>query len=254
MTKEATTPIFQNPQLDGSSKFLEGFKETGFLLIHGFTATTVEVSKLAEFCHQRGYTVSTPLLPGHGTSPEDLNTKNYLDWIICVEDAFNQLIKTSEKIIVGGESMGAVLALYLAQKMPRISALLLYSPAVKVEALKYSILLKRIKPIIPKNNNDDTMPWQGYTVYPMKAAAEFLKLQNMVNENLATIKTPAAVFCGQYDKTIDAGACEFIHSRIQSDIKQTFHMKKSGHVMLLDKEINEILDLSWKFLQLNKIL
>lgn len=56
-----------NPELDGSSITWQGGK-TGFLLLHGFTATTAEVRPLGEALHAAGHTVSAPLLPGHGTT------------------------------------------------------------------------------------------------------------------------------------------------------------------------------------------
>ena len=65
--------FIKNPQLDGNPFFYKGNK-VGFLLIHGFTATTTEVRLLADKLHKDGYTVSAPLLPGHMTTPEDMNT------------------------------------------------------------------------------------------------------------------------------------------------------------------------------------
>ena len=50
------------PKLDGSSFLLPG-GPTGILLLHGFTATTVEMRYLAEELHRRGYTVSAPCCP-----------------------------------------------------------------------------------------------------------------------------------------------------------------------------------------------
>jgi len=58
--------VMKNPQLDGESFFFEG-NEIGVALFHGFTATTAEVRPLAEYLRSFGYTLSAPLLPGHGT-------------------------------------------------------------------------------------------------------------------------------------------------------------------------------------------
>ena len=49
-----------HPELDGASFTYQGGK-TGFLLLHGFTATTAEVRPLGERLHAAGYTVSAPL-------------------------------------------------------------------------------------------------------------------------------------------------------------------------------------------------
>jgi len=246
-------PIFEHPELDGKSFFLKG-NHIGALLIHGFTATTIEVRFLADYLHKKGFTVSAPLLPGHGTTPVDLNKKKYSDWIDCVEESYRTLKKSCSTVIVGGESMGAVLTLLLAEKYSEIKAILLYSPAIKIASLKYSKLLKYIKPIIQKGNYNDLMPWQGYSVYPLFAANEFLLLQKLVVQKLFQVKQPVLIFDGAYDKTIDKGSSDVILSSIGSLIKSKQIMPDSGHVILLDKEFCETAEYSWKFIQMLKIV
>jgi carboxylesterase len=251
--KNNPIPVFLNPQLPGDSLFWEG-SSTGVLLIHGFTATTVEVRLLAEFFHKKGCAVSAPLLPGHGTTPEDLNTRKYQDWIDSVEDSYRKIKQQCSQMIVGGESMGAVLGLYLAETYPEISALLLYSPAIKVSSLNYAGFVKWFKPIIVKDNYDDTMPWQGYTVYPMKAAHEFSKLQCKVIRRLKTVRQPALILQGIYDRTIDPDSCQLIFERIASTKKKKETMQHSGHVMLLDQENDKICRITERFLNNLNIL
>ena len=77
-------PIYQHPELDGSDFYWKG-SSVGILLIHGFTATSVEVRGLATHLHQAGYTVAGPLLPGHGTSPEEMNRYSWKDWANAAE-------------------------------------------------------------------------------------------------------------------------------------------------------------------------
>ncbi len=43
------------------------------LLIHGFTGSPPEMRLVGEYLHRRGLTVYAPLLPGHGTTVEDMN-------------------------------------------------------------------------------------------------------------------------------------------------------------------------------------
>lgn len=45
--------------------FLKG-GPVGVLLIHGFTGSTTEASLVGNYLHERGLTVSAPLLPDHG--------------------------------------------------------------------------------------------------------------------------------------------------------------------------------------------
>jgi carboxylesterase len=249
---DKSIPIFEHPELEGKSFFLAG-NHIGVLLIHGFTATTVEVKWLADYLHNKGFTVSAPLLPGHGTSPEDLNQRKHAEWIACVEKAYLDLRKICSTIIVGGESMGAVLSLYLAEKYSEINALLLYSPAIKISSLKYSKFIKFIKPIIQKRNYDAIMPWQGYTVYPLYASSELLILQKIVVRDLFKVMQPVLLFHGAYDRTIDRDCSDLIYSKINSPIKDVQKMADSGHVMLLDKQFIKIADYTWEFINKLKI-
>ena len=100
-----------NPELEGGSFFWKS-GETGVLLLHGLTATTAEVRPLAKRLLNKGYTVSGILLPGHGTTPENLSMSHREDWVKASEEAYNELKRECSSVIVGGESVGALLALH----------------------------------------------------------------------------------------------------------------------------------------------
>ena len=71
----------------GQPFFYEG-NDTGVLLIHGFTGTCGQMRPLGEALRGAGYTVMAPLLPGHGTSLEDMSRTSGGDWLHCVRDAY----------------------------------------------------------------------------------------------------------------------------------------------------------------------
>ena len=175
--------FLRNPHLNGDSFFLQGTHDIGVLLIHGFTATTVEVSYAAKYLNERGYTVSAPLLPGHNTTPDDLNKCKWQDWANAAEAAYQELATHCKKIIVGGESMGGMLALYLASEHPEIIAVVTYAPAMITpsSSSRWQIqILSWLKPYMPKpqrppNITDERT--KSYTVNPLKAVTQFLDLQ-----------------------------------------------------------------------------
>ena len=85
------------------------------LLIHGYTGAPPEVRLVGDYLHQRGYTVSGPLLPGHGTTAQEMNHRQWSDWAGHVEGALADLQARCETLFVGGLSMGAlfVCAIYI---------------------------------------------------------------------------------------------------------------------------------------------
>lgn len=122
-------PYFQNPHLDPSPRYLSG-SEIGVLLIHGYTATPAEVSLLGDHLHDRGYTVSCPLLPGHATTIEQLHQVKWQDWADHVALKYAQLKSDCSTVFVGGESLGGLLAAYLGLQHSDISGLILNAPAL----------------------------------------------------------------------------------------------------------------------------
>ena len=244
---------FQNPDLPGSDFVLPG-NEIGVLLLHGFTATTVEVRELAFYLNKKGFTISAPLLPGHGTTYQDLNECKFSDWINRAEQAYLDLYHKKKIVIVGGESMGAVLSLALSQKYPEIKALLLYSTALHIKTICYAQLLSLFIDKIKKKKSDDGLPWQGYTVYPLRALAEFRKLQQFTSKRLHLINQPTLICQGNLDRTIDAENANKIYSNISSKIKELHFFEKSSHVMIMDKEKKLIFDTTYEFLQSIRIL
>jgi carboxylesterase len=244
-------PYFQNPQLDGSAFFWAG-NPVGILLIHGFTATTVEIRPLAEFFHRAGYSVAGPLLPGHGTSAEDLNSKSWKEWVAAADQSYQLLKSTCQQVIVGGESMGGLISLFLASIHPEIAGLLLYSPALKVKKLRRTQIARFFMPIMAKHNtgtSKEPLPWQGYTVYPVRAAYQLFRLQRFVAPSLKRVNQPSLIMQGEKDRTIDPKSSGVIFEAISSQKKELEWLKNSGHCVVLDQEYEQVMAKSLAFVQ-----
>ncbi len=248
MTKPS---ILRNPQLDGSS-FYWGAGPRGVLLCHGFTATTTEVHLLAQALFAVGYSVSAPLLPGHGTTPEDCNHVTWKDWYTCLEQAYQELARQCTTVVVGGESMGALLALHLAAAHPELAAVLCYAPALRLNLGRLQvILLALMAPIItsvPKPPPADDNPWQGYGEEPLKATRQLLALQKVVLPELPAIRQPILILQGRLDPTVHPSAPQVIYDQVSSPVKQLQWLDNSTHCVILDKERQLAASLTLDFL------
>ncbi len=235
------------PTVDGKSFHLKAGK-TGVLLLHGFTATTFEVRGLAERLHAAGYTVSAPLLPGHGAKPDDLNHVRWQDWVRTAEEALEQLKKECDPVFVGGESMGGLLALRLAEKNEDIHGLLLYAPAVINLKLILTPILKHFIKFSKKNNGDDLYEWQGYPVNPVAGAAELFSLQRQTVADLKSVRQRVIIFQGRNDHTVVPAGARYLFDRISSTEKQLIWYE-CGHCVLLENDFESAVGLSLKFLE-----
>lgn len=241
--------FIKNPQLDGETLLLEGGDEVGVLLFHGFTATTTEVRLLAECLHLSGYTISAPLLPGHGTHPDDLNQVKWQDWVTRGEVALEELKQRTKKVFVGGESMGALVALMLTAKHPEVKGVMTFAPAMKVYNLWASPIVSLFKKWLPKEKKEDGLAWKGYNVNPTKGAVQLLKMQKVARKVVRQIKQPVLVVTGALDKTITPDSADQVIDNIGSaDITQVC-MQQSTHCVMLDKEINQVCHQTKEFIR-----
>jgi carboxylesterase len=225
------------------------------MLTHGYTATSAEVRLLAQVLHQNGYTVAGPLLPGHGTSPEDANRFNWPDWVAACEATYRQLAERCSRVFIGGESMGGMLSLYLAADHPEAAGVLLYAPALRVvESWQPYLapLLARLRPLLAKGAGTPSAAdarWQGYNVHPTHATAQLFALQRITLPRLAQIHQPLLIIQGRLDKTVHPGVPALIASRVRSSVKEIHWMENSGHCVILDQEWEQAAELTLAFLK-----
>ncbi len=211
---------------------------------------------MAEFLHSNGYSVSAPLLPGHGTSPEDMLRIQWMQWVNTAEDALLKFIKVSPRLFLAGESMGALLSLYLAARYRDICGVILYAPAIKIKNIWQACLLAPFKKFMPKKylKDDDgveqnALPWQGYNVLPIPAVCQLSKLQKIVRSELPAVNQPAIIFQGKQDTTIDPDGASEIYSAISSVDKHLIWLENSGHCVVLDVELEQVKNLTLNFIR-----
>lgn len=241
-----------NPHLEGGN-FLWEAGPVGVLLIHGFTATTAEVRLLAKRLHDAGYTTAGPLLPGHGSQPEDLNRCKWKDWACTAEEAYCELSERCMHVIVTGESMGGLMALYLAAHHPEIAGVITYAAVLRLlMSSKNRIKLRLLTPFVPyipkiPKGNDNI--WQGYSVNPLKGVLQLIALQKEVRSLLPKVHQPLMVMQGKLDTTVHPQAPAEIIQKAGSRCKELYWLKNTTHRVVLDQELDLVTELTLKFLQ-----
>ncbi len=244
----------QNPHLEGDAFYWPG-GSTGVLLIHGFTATTAEVRPLGQLLHQEGYAVAGPLLPGHGTRVQELNRVRWQDWTAAVETAYQELARQCQQVIVGGESTGGLLALYLASQHPEVVAVLCYAAFLRMRSRLMELLAPLLAPLVPVVEKSKSAPtpaderWQGYTVYPVPAAAQLFRLQRHMRRLLPDVRQPILIVQGRNDATVDPRAPQMIYGGVRSTDKELHWMEDSSHCVILDGEWERVAGITSRFLQ-----
>ena len=107
---------------------------TGALLLHGLGGTPVEMRTVALALARAGVSVSCPQLAGHSGSFEELQASSWHDWYVSAEIALDELRRRCNVVVVGGLSMGAVLALMLAaRRKADVQGCALYAPTLRLD-------------------------------------------------------------------------------------------------------------------------
>ena len=65
--------------LEGAEPFSAAGGPVGVLVVHGFTGSPGSMRALAEGVAAAGHTVELPLLPGHGTTVDDMLQTSWAD-------------------------------------------------------------------------------------------------------------------------------------------------------------------------------
>jgi carboxylesterase len=216
---------------------------TGLLFFHGFTGSPYEGRPFAQHFSQKGYGVWVPLLPGHGTNPDELLTTSYKDWLNFAEQEYQRMTQQYETVIVCGQSMGGALALHVAAKFP-VKGLVTLAAAIHLNNWR-----TRILPLVGffrkyryKVSGPDIADQKAraesasYTYYPTASVIEFMRLIRHVETELPAVTAPTLLFHALEDHVIPYRTMDYIKKNIASKYIRTVTLRKSYHVISVDYE------------------
>jgi len=205
------------PKEVGKPFFVKGkSKDVGILAIHGYMAAPLEVRALAEYLGELGYRVYAPRLRGHGTSPEDLASRTYMEWVESVEEGYILLKNTCNHVIVGGFSTGAGLALDLCSRVNDMAGVFAISPPLKLQDFSsrfvpavnfWNKLMKRVsfkgaqKEFV---ENQPENPHINYFRNPVSGLMELDRLMDSLEPKLKDINVPALVVQSHGDPVVSS--------------------------------------------------
>lgn len=230
-------------------------KDIGVLLIHGFTGSPASMRPWAEYLSQRGFTVRVPLLPGHGTKPEDLNEVKWEQWPAKAEDELNELYKTCTKVFICGLSMGGAVTLNVASRnSQKLSGIVLVNPMshLRFVSPELAFAVSRVKKFLKSVGNDIKRPgvteW-GYDANPTVGVYELLKMLRATRALLPKVIVPMQLFHSVDDHTLPVSNTEIIMNGVGSRVKQRIELTNSYHVATIDYDAEIIYENSRIFIE-----
>lgn len=235
----------QHPWLDPNPFYFEGGRR-GVLLIHGFTGAATEMRPLGEYLAKQGYTVSGILLPGHGTSVDDLAARTWPEWVAAVNEAYEELTQRCDQVFAAGLSLGSLLTMNLAADK-ELAGIALYSPPLMINNPLFRLSwLGQWLPLTIKSSDSDLVEPDAdqriwcYEGLPAKGVYQVNLFTKQVKVKLPQITTPTLVFMSTGDSRLKFEGGPYVIQHISSTQKELVTLHDSGHNMLVDGERDSI--------------
>jgi carboxylesterase len=241
--------------MPGAGPFYYKGNHIGILLIHGGGGgTCADLKPLAQDLHDKsGFTVSVPLLPGFGTSPEDLKASSIGIWKDVLKKEYNSLKQDCEFVIVGGHSMGGVLAIILAHQF-EVNGISTISTPIGIRGIGIKLvpimkLFMHYHKIPSEKFKEDTNgKWVGYDKIPLNVVDKYRLLIKEMKQILPEINAPIILLQGRKDTQIKKESMNEIYKRVRSTKKKKVWLDNNEHPILdcpdhkqLTKELNEFI-------------
>jgi carboxylesterase len=268
------TPAGGTQQMPNQGVLMPGRNGQAVVLVHGLTGSPNEMRFLAWFLNTHGYTVSCPRLANHGQPLHILRSTHWEEFYASVRQAFVDLRSGHDRVFAGGLSMGALLALLLADEFQsRVAGVSCLSPTLFYDGwnvpwyhfllplgartpLKNYVYFKEQPPYGLKNERMREKVHQfyehadihkmgdvdrlGYPFFPVRLLGELHRLVRHLEGRLPFVHCPCQIIQARHDDMSSVRNAQFIYDRVGSQRKEIIYLEDSYHVITADQERGKV--------------
>jgi carboxylesterase len=235
-----TTPI-----LSGAEPFSAGGGPIGVVVLHGFTGSPQSMRPLAQALAAAGFSVELPLLPGHGTSVEDMVPTRWSDWSSVADAAYGDLAGRSDRVFVAGLSMGGSLAIWLAERHSDIAGIIVVNPLVDPPASSFRDMLHGMIEegaiSVPAIGSDIAMRGteSAYDASPLEPMLSMFEAVDEIAARLGEVRCPVLLLSSRIDHVVPPESGDLLAARAGGPVERVW-LERSFHVATLDHDAPEI--------------
>ncbi|MDP9999212.1 alpha/beta hydrolase [Pseudarthrobacter sulfonivorans] len=225
----------------------------GVVLSHGFTGSPHGLRTWARSLADAGFAVRMPLLPGHGTSWQELARTRWTQWHGALDNAYLELEKECDHVFAAGLSMGGALALRIAATRP-VSGVILVNPGLVIDDPRAPLagILKLVLKSTPAIANDILKPGVDEGAYPRTPVAAAHELNKMFKDTirlLPRVTAPVRVFRSTVDHVISDSSIVALRRGLTNAPLTLTSLENSYHVATLDHDAEDIFRGSVEFIR-----
>ena len=210
------TSVHDTPNLVADEPAPPGERPPVAILVHGFGATTFELSPVADDLRAQGVRVSQLLLRGHGTTVREQAALRYEDWAEPIQRENARLAELGfPPPTIVAASMGAALTLDLlarGQLRPPPHRLVLVSPLIE-----FADWRARFLPLLVRLGlRGSRVEWGGASAghwYRTRPAAALLELRRLTDRNREALARGIALPAGTQVLVIHADGDQTVSGR-----------------------------------------
>jgi carboxylesterase len=225
--------------LPGAEPFSASGGPIGALVVHGFTGCPQSMRPLAEAFAAAGFTTELPLLPGHGTSVDDMLQTSWSDWSAAADAAYLDLASRCRKVVVAGLSMGGTLTLWLATRHPEIAGIVPINaaamPMTDMVGLVQAMVDEgaEIMDAIGNDVADPDVTELAYDKTPLRPLLSLAPVVEGLGEALKGVTCPALVIVSEQDHVVAPESSDHIVACLAGPSEKVV-LTRSYHVATID--------------------
>lgn len=239
---------FEAGRKDGSSLYRTGDRKLGVLLIHGFSASPVEMAPLAEALTNAGFSVCAPRLAGHATSPYDLASRRWKEWLDSARLGLLYLRQSCDTVAAVGHSMGGCLAYLLAAEQAVAGVVSVCTPthlasrrSTLVPLLHKANQLAGMLPGVEGLKNFEPVrpeyPETNYHHLPISGIRQLQAVMAAYPERLAEVTCPCLILQADDDPTVEPASAPQIANRLLHAEHEMVMLPADHHVLIMNDRL-----------------
>jgi carboxylesterase len=194
-----------------------------------------------------------PLLPGHGTSWQELSRTRWQAWHAAFDESYRELADECDYVFAAGLSMGGALALRIAATRP-VAGTIVVNPGLVVDDPRAPLagLLKLFLKSTPGIANDILKPGVDEGAYlrtPVAAAHELNRMFKDTLRLLPRVTAPVRVFRSTVDHVVSDTSIAALRRGLTHASLELTLLENSYHVATLDNDAEAIFEGSASFIR-----
>ena len=220
----------------------------GVMTLHGFTGTPASLRQIADAMVDATFDVELPLLPGHGTTVDDMLGTRWEDWVEEVERAYQRLAARTDHVVLVAQSMGATLILETALRHRSVAGLVCINPLTQIRDADTMAMLDEFiedgMTVVPGGDQSDIAdPNASDTSY---SGTPLVPLRSLMYDGVAAITDrfgeltmALLVLTSRQDHVVDPADSVHLVDTWGGPVEHTW-LERSYHVATLDYDRDQV--------------